>query len=750
MITEVQKRDGRIEAFDPSKMMAHLRWAEDMANGRVDIRSVLTEAMEALDGRVTSAQIQAQIIQSLLNRKTWTANLIAGSLYASDRQKSIYPNGIPTLKAQYEKLLKLGYARRLDYSDSEWEFMNSVVDHSRDFHMDHAQLKQILKKYCLTNQATKEVLETPQFEMARMASALAIMSPPERRMKDFKTFYMGFSSGRVNAPTPNHLYLGTPHTSFVSCCLYQMPDTQAGLTATKVLVDMMTNIGAGLGAFINTRSPGDPIRGGKIIHRGKFPYLQTLQSQVKESEKAGRDGAITMTFQIYDPEALALIMAQNPRTPETNQLRRMHFSFSYNDFFVKKAYTDEPIFTFNVYTAPKLMECYHDPVEFEKEYLRLEADPGFKKNYVNALDLLTEALRQEHEVSTLYEFNATEVNRHTPFLEYITNSNLCQEIQNVCRGYTHVMDLYSTEDHGRGEVGLCSLGAVNVADDPSDEELKSACYTALRMVDCSIELSDYPFPHMQYTARARRNAAIGIVGLAALLAKKNLRYGSKEALEFTNRLSERMSYFLIESALEQGIEYGNAEWMHKTKWPQGWLPIDTYNRHVDELVSPELHMPWEELRTRIIANGGIRFSTLMADMPTESSSKALPGVPNGPYPVRSLSMLKSDQSNVLDWVVRDSDTIGHQYTLAYDLTPLEQIHQYAVRQKWMDQSASADRYTDRIARPQLSEAEELELFFARHYYGLKTVYYSNSLIPEVNGRRAPEPTKGCASGACDV
>ena len=141
MITEVQKRDGRIEAFDPSKMMAHLRWAEDMANGRVDIRSVLTEAMEALDGRVTSAQIQAQIIQSLLNKKTWTANLIAGSLYASDRQKSIYPDGIPTLKAQYEKLLKLGYVRRLDYSDSEWAFMNSVVDHSRDFHMDHAQLK---------------------------------------------------------------------------------------------------------------------------------------------------------------------------------------------------------------------------------------------------------------------------------------------------------------------------------------------------------------------------------------------------------------------------------------------------------------------------------------------------------------------------------------------------------------------------------------------------------------------------------
>lgn len=47
--------------------------------------------------------------------------------------------------------------------------------------------------------------------------------------------------------------------------------------------------------------------------------------------------------------------------------------------------------------------------------------------------------------------------------------------------------------------------------------------------------------------------------------------------------------------------------------------------------------------------GGLHFSTLIAHMPTESSSKAA-GKPNGIYPIRELYMKKSDMNAVLDWV----------------------------------------------------------------------------------------------------
>jgi len=38
-------------------------------------------------------------------------------------------------------------------------------------------------------------------------------------------------------------------------------------------------------------------------------------------------------------------------------------------------------------------------------------------------------------------------------------------------------------------------------------------------------------------------------------------------------------------ALQLAREKGNAPWMHKTRWPEGWLPIDTYKKTVDEIAS---------------------------------------------------------------------------------------------------------------------------------------------------------------------
>lgn len=748
MITQVVKRDGRVENFDPSKILSHIQFAESIAHGKVDMRELIMRAIQDLSGSVTTSQIQNQIIEALLAKKTWTANLVAGCLYASDRRKAIFPNGTPRLKDHYKSLVSQGYLRVMPFTDQEWDAFDEIIDHDLDLRMDHAQYNQFLKKYCLKDLHRGKTLETPQFEMARMAWTIASTMPPEKRVQEFRDFYTFYSRGIVNAPTPNHLYMGTPHPASVSCALFQIPDFQDGITAVKTIVDYLTNVGAGLGGRISVRSPGDPVQGGKVIHRGKFPYLATLQEQVRESEKAGRDGSVTVTFEAYDPEAQALILAQNPRTPATNQLRRMHFSLSHNHFFVKAAMTGRELFHFNSFTAPKLMEYYHDEEKFAKEYARLEADPDFEKVYFSPLELLNTFVRQTNEVSTLYDFNSTEVNRHTPWKEPVYNSNLCQEVITVSRPYKHVTHLFREDDHGEGEIGLCTLGAVNVADDLSDEDLKKACMLALKQIDFNLDNSVYPFPHMAFTARARRNAAVGMVGVATLMARKNLRYDTPEGLKFLDKLAERFSYFVIESALELGIERGNAPWIHKTKWPEGWLPKDTYNRHVDELVEPQWSMPWEPLRARIIANGGIRFSSLMALMPTESSSKALPGKPNGYYPVRELSLLKSDQSAILDWVAAESDTIGHQYQLAYDIAPLDMIKVNAVLQKHIDQSGSYDGYRDRIRFPSLKESDEINLFLAKVYYGQKTSYYMNSKIPNAGNQQPVE--RGCASGSCDV
>jgi hypothetical protein len=109
-----------------------------------------------------------------------------------------------------------------------------------------------------------------------------------------------------------------------------------------------------------------------------------------------------------------------------------------------------------------------------------------------------------------------------------------------------------------------------------------------------------------------------LIGIAYDLAKAGHRFDSKEGLQMAHYIAERHAYHLIKASIKLGRERGNAAWMHKTRWPEGWLPVDTYNENVDEGMDFIYHFDWEELRGELIANKGMRFSALCSHMPTES------------------------------------------------------------------------------------------------------------------------------------
>lgn len=305
----------------------------------------------------------------------------------------------------------------------------------------------------------------------------------------------------------------------------------------------------------------------------------------------------------------------------------------------------------------------------------------------------------------------------------------CIEITQPTTPYQIITDLYK-EDHHRGEVSLCNLGAVNVAKYPLekayDPEYEEVCYYTLKMADTTIDMADYELPHVGYTAKMRRNAAIGMIGVAQYFATRGIKFDTPYGLEVAHKLAERHMFYVIRASLRLGRELGNAPWIDKTKWVDGWLPIDTYKKSVDKLTPHNLVYDWEGLREEIRINGGIRNSSLVSHMPTESSSKAS-GVPNGIYPVRDLNLKKTDFGNTLDWCAPDDDLYGDSYQLAYDIDTIDLIKYYAVIQKFTDQAISADFYMDRIKNPTLSEETLFEHFLTRAIYGLKSKYYQNSL-----------------------
>lgn len=324
----------------------------------------------------------------------------------------------------------------------------------------------------------------------------------------------------------------------------------------------------------------------------------------------------------------------------------------------------------------------------------------------------------------------------------------CLEITEPTAPYQSMMDLYSSEDHGKGEIALCSLAGLVVSNITSDEEYEKAAYYALKMIDTCINISTYPLPHLEVTAKARMNAGVGIIGLATHLARLNLSYSSKEGKQEIHKVAERHAYFLIKASLKLGKELGNAPWIHKTKWPDGWLPIDTYKKNVDKVVDPIYNYDWEALRAEIIENKGIRNSSLIAHMPTESSSKAS-GAPNGVYPVRSAILKKKDGSNVIDWVATDSDLIS--YESAWNINTLDMIECYAIIQKFSDQAISADLYKNRVTDLNVYTDDMIKEAIHMVKFGMKTRYYQNSLTSDQNGDLIePDQEVGCGSGGCSL
>ena len=776
MLELIIKRDGHVEPFTPYKLNQWGQWAAGTLGDAVDWPSAVLEAVSTLSTTATSRELQQQLIRTCLNFDTWSYNRMAGRLYATLIRKDLYRNARPTVGELHRRLQGLSLMEVLDYSDSEYAVIQEWINHERDFEYAHYQLHTHLTKYAIADRVQGVYYESPQFIYMRMAMALAVDQPRERRMRDVQRLYEHLSKNRINAPTPNHVNLGTPLRGYASCCLYTVGDNARSIAVGNHIANTMTYMSAGIGAHMATRSVNDPVRGGVIRHQGKLPYYRALVAEVKCHLQNGRGGACTTYFPIFDPEVDTLLRLKNPMSTEDKKIRGMDYSWGGNRFFARKVARNEDIFLFNCHTAPDLYEALYsgDEARFEAIYERYAQDEGFAKTWASARELLITASNEWSETGRVYEHNISEMNRHTPFKDRIYSSNLCAEIALPTAPYNHISELYAEDDisfvevrfidgtrrelPGRArvasqrgpvwpdalqagdaidglpieavlrrsapEVATCNLAGIVVSNIESEEQYAEVAYYALLMIDKCIHLAHYELPQVGVTSRQRLNAGVGILGLAHLMAKNGQRYTTAEGKQFLHQVAERHYWHLLRASLRLGKELGNAPWMHKTRWPEGWLPIDTCNPHVDKLGSFAPRYDWEGLRAEIVANGGIRNSVLVAHMPTETSANAS-GTTNGLYPVRELTLIKTDNQRVNYWAAPEGDTLAAQYQSAWDVPARDMTQMYAIVQKWTDQGISADFYRRVIGDASIASSELIEDYLYRVKLGLKSKYYMN-------------------------
>lgn len=727
MIEKVIKRDGRVEDFVARKLNGWGEWSSKNLGSTVDWSGVVLHVVNVLPKTTTSKAIQEAAIRYCLDKRTWEYNLMAGRLYAALMLKEIHGGKYPTVKEVHKQLQEAGIMRVLDYSDEEYAQVEKIINHSLNLKSAHYSLFQTRTKYSLQDRVGGKEYETPQFVFMRMAMALSEKEPKETRMKDVAKFYEHFSKKRINAPTPYLVNLGTDLNAFASCNVYTTDDTWRSLAAGDHIAYVMTASSAGIGSHIKTRSVGDKIRGGIIKHQGKLPYYRALVGAINANLQSGRGGAATQHYTAFDPEVEVIQKLKNPMTPASKQVRGLDYSFGSNKFFARLVAKDEDVCLFSYADAPELYEAQYDKDEskFEKLYYEF-VNSDKPRTVLKARAVALGALQEAFDTGRHYLHFTDTLNKHTPFKEKIYSSNLCQEIALPIAPFESVEDLYKPFKEGAGEIALCNIAGIVPSNIESDEQYAEVAYYALKMVDAGIHLSEYVFKNLEDSAKARMNAGVGIVGMAHYMAKNNKKYTTQDGLNFIHTLAETHAWYLYNASLRLGKEKGNAPWMHKTFWPEGWLPLDTYEKRVDSLVTVDNKRDWEYLRKAIVDNGGIRNSVCIAHMPAESSS-LLSETTNGVYPIRDYDLLKTNDTSAVPYVVPDSTKMRSRYEIAWDIPSSDLIKVYAVLQKWTDQAISADLYRRMQGDTKVGTSEMLSTYLDLVRYGVKTRYYQNSL-----------------------
>ena len=745
-IRTVIKSDGTEVPFDPVKMNIKAKWA---AKRKVNWSSLALNAMKKLQDKCTTKDIDKALISACIEEFDEQSFSLAGRLLAGVIYKEAYGGlkKIPTLKQHHDSMLQQSYWEELPYSEEEFLELENIIDHGKDLGYSYSEIKQINDKYVLRNRVKDLALESPQMMYMGMAMANMKEQPKDRRLRDVIKLYTYLSDKKICSPTPFNTKLRTPSKEYASCAVFTTEDTAPSLAAGDHIAYMMTCASAGIGAHLKTRSKGDGVRGETVVHQGKRPYFKMTETAVAANLQAGRGGSATMHVNVLDPEIEEIILYKSKKTATKLRVDGIHYSIGYNKLFAQKVIDNETWLLISYKDSPELYEAMYkgDQTEFNTLYKAFDKDnPNHKK--VDAKKLAMGILIQGQESGQVYLHRTDEMNRHTPFKDKIYSSNLCAEICLPTKGYASVTDLYKASG---GEIGLCSLAAI-VAGNVSEDEYEDVMYYAALMIDNVIEIMNYPFPNLEYTAKNRRSLGIGITNLAGDMAKRDLKYSSKEGKQYIHSLSELHMYSAIKASLRLAKERGVCGWINRTKWVDGWLPIDTMNTKLDQKLGLELEQDWETLRSEIKEVGGLRNSVLIANMPNEGSSLATNGT-NSILPARSVKTVKTNGSKKTRFLVPNSDSLADQYELAWDIKTRDLMDVYSIVQKFTDQAISADIYID-FTKGDVHGKDLLVDFLYMTSVGMKTRYYVNS---RTNSGQATDSVKveevedkGCAGGGC--
>lgn len=706
MIKEVIKANGSVEKFDLDKLS---KWAKYATKVGGDWSEIAIETFTKLPEQTDSKDIHQAMIDVCYAKQDLVYSRVAARLETAQLRKNIERKfGIQVNKCSFKEIRKALLDAGVwcketipKYSEKQEQLFEEL----KQVELESWQISQWSDKYLLKFEDV--VVETP------VIAAIGIGLGLHGDTQDAYDLASDIVNSRTNLPTPVLNGIRNGDFNGVSCCVISAGDSVESIEVAQHLAVRMTAKKAGIGIEFTTRSKGSDVKHGRIKHLGKHPIYKHTDSGVKQFTQETRGGSATVGFTCIDPEVYNIALWKSQRIDIEQRLDRLDYSFIFNDAFLDAVVKRKDWYLFDFNDAPHVHKMFYTAsVDEYNQIVEDHIEQGGKCEKVQALDLLKHVLMIRQETGRMYCFNVSRANNHTPFLDVIKLSNLCQEICLPTVPYKDMEDLYLDNTmRGSGETAFCSLGAIVPVNIVNDAEYKRVAYTLVKTINKLIIKCPKMTKNHERTMLARMSLGVGITGLAEYLYKQGYDYdGSDKSLEFVSDLAEKHCFYLYKASQtlseETGVEVEGVD--------LNWLPVDT------KVGKFEPKMNWESIRGKPRVN-----SVLIAHMPTESSALAS-GVTNGLYPPRKRIINKKSRKGVVQFICKDF--VEGENLFAWDVDNVVLSRYYSAIQDWTDQGISADTYVD----PRKYEGGKkplsllLKEWVAHFRLGNKSMYYVNT------------------------
>ncbi|WP_455356009.1 ribonucleoside-diphosphate reductase subunit alpha [Streptomyces sp. SYSU K217416] len=652
--------------------------------------------------------------------------------------------------------------RTADFVRTHADRLDTLVDMAladgADDRFGYFGLRTLHSRYLLRHPITRQVIETPQFFMLRVAAGLA-EDESARSADEVAALYRLMSRLDYLPSSPTLFNSGTRHPQMSSCYLLDSPlDELDSIYDRYHQIARLSKHAGGIGlSYSRIRSRGSLIRGTNGHSNGIVPFLRTLDSSVAAVNQGGRrKGAACVYLETWHADIEEFLELRDNTGEEARRTHNLNLAHWIPDEFMRRVEADADWSLFSPADVPELVDLWGE--EFDRAYRRAEAD-GLARTTVPARQLYGRMMRTLAQTGngwmTFKDASNRTANQTAEPGQVVHSSNLCTEILEV------------TDD---GETAVCNLGSVNLgafvlpSGEIDWERLDETVRTAVTFLDRVVDINFYPTEQAGRSNAKWRPVGLGAMGLQDVFFKLRLPFDSAEAQALSTKIAERIMLAAYEASCDLAERNGPLPAWSRTRAARGVLHPDHYGV---EVTWPER---WAALRARI-AKTGMRNSLLLAIAPTATIASIAgvyeciePQVSNlfkretlsgeflqvnaylvndlkqhGLWDAQTREALRDSNGSVegLGWIPQE---IRSLYRTAWELPQRALIDMAAARTPYLDQSQSLNLF---MASPTIGKLSSMYAYAWKK--GLKTTYYLRSRPATRIARAAGAPAATVAA-----